>query len=91
MQEVSCCVEFYFTLFVDFSDDEGDGSDKKANEEPEEFGKFLHLKERVGTTVFTINFKSSVYHDSDDFVSPARQKYIDNASLQINIERARCM
>lgn len=45
-------------MLIDFSDDEGDGSDKKANEEPEEFGKFLHLKERVGTTVFVSNFKN---------------------------------
>ena len=45
-----CQVVFYVTILIDFSDDEGDGSDKKANEEPEEFGKFLHLKERVGMT-----------------------------------------
>ena len=31
---------------TDFSDDEGDESEKE-NEEPEEWGKFLHLKERV--------------------------------------------
>lgn len=54
----TCQVVFYVTMLIDFSDDEGDGSDKKANEEPEEFGKFLHLKERVGTTVFVSNFKN---------------------------------
>ena len=31
----------------DFSDDEGDASEKEK-EEPDEWGKFLHLKERVG-------------------------------------------
>ena len=53
MQEVSGCVELYVTI-LDFSDDESDGSDRKANEEPEEYGKFLHLKERVGTKIHCI-------------------------------------
>lgn len=36
----------YFWLATDFSDDEGEESEKDK-EEPEEWGKFLHLKERV--------------------------------------------
>ena len=33
-------------FLIDYSDDEGEDSPKE-NEEPEEWGKFLHLKERV--------------------------------------------
>ena len=39
----------FHLLATDFSDDEGEESEKD-NEEPEEWGKFLHLKERVRTT-----------------------------------------
>jgi len=35
---------------TDFSDDEGEESEKDK-EEPEEWGKFLHLKERVRTKI----------------------------------------
>ena len=35
-----------FNFSTDFSDDEGEESEKDK-EEPEEWGKFLHLKERV--------------------------------------------
>ena len=39
--------EVIFNLLVtDFSDDEGEETEKDS-EEPEEWGKFLHLKERV--------------------------------------------
>ena len=38
----------FHLLATDFSDDEGEESEKD-NEEPEEWGKFLHLKERVRT------------------------------------------
>lgn len=36
----------FYLLATDFSDDEGEESEKDK-EEPEEWGKFLHLKERV--------------------------------------------
>ena len=46
-------------LFLkDYSDDEGEDSPKE-NEEPEEWGKFLHLKERVSyNTLFSFYAES---------------------------------
>ena len=43
---------------TDFSDDEGDESEKE-NEEPEEWGKFLHLKERVSVHDCAVYLKDS--------------------------------
>ena len=40
---------------TDFSDDEGEETEKD-NEDPEEWGKFLHLKERVGL-IFCLDWK----------------------------------
>ena len=40
-------------FLIDYSDDEGEDSPKE-NEEPEEWGKFLHLKERVSYVQHTI-------------------------------------
>lgn len=45
---------FLIILFLDFSDDEGEESEKDK-EEPEEWGKFLHLKERVRNKDIAIN------------------------------------